>query len=231
MPTIDRFAQQSRGLQVVSPPGPESIAAPARPTRVCFLIDRLSTAGTESQLLALIRHLDRSRVTPYLCLLDGEDASSRALEPADCPVLRLGVKSLHHLRTIRQAALFRRFLRREQIDVLQVYFPDSTYFGVPIARLAGVRHIVGTRFNLGYWMTPLHRWLGHKGGRASDGDHAQSQILRQQRPAALRRHQHHHQLAAGGRRHRRHQPGGGEAGYHRVARPAGLHPGGGRRGA
>jgi hypothetical protein len=32
-----------------------------RPVRVCFLIDELNTAGTETQLLALIRHLDRSR--------------------------------------------------------------------------------------------------------------------------------------------------------------------------
>src|SRR5262249_15067841 len=55
---------------------------------------------------------------------------------------------------------FGRFLRHHRIDVLQVYFPDSTYLGVPVARLAGVRRIVRTRNNLGYWMTPLHRWLG-----------------------------------------------------------------------
>jgi glycosyltransferase involved in cell wall biosynthesis len=128
--------------------------------RVGFLIDRLGPAGTESQLLALIRHLDRRRVEPYLFLLDGADAVSRALEPRDCPVLRLGVRSLHKPRTLRQAWRFARFLRDEQIDILQVYFPDSTYFGVLAGRLAGVRRIIGTRFNLGYWMRPLHRWLG-----------------------------------------------------------------------
>src|SRR5262245_54454941 len=93
--------------------------------RVCFLIDRLAAAGTESQLLALIRHLDRSRVQPYLCLLDGDDPTSRALEPQDCPVLRLGVRRLARLRTIPRAWRLARFLRRERIDVLQVYFPDS----------------------------------------------------------------------------------------------------------
>ena len=64
------------------------------PVRVCFMIDRLSRAGTETQLLALVRELDRSQVQPSLVLLDGEDDLSRALEPADCPVIRLGVRKL-----------------------------------------------------------------------------------------------------------------------------------------
>jgi len=50
------------------------VSAPQRPVRVCFLIDRLAAAGTESQLVALIRNLDRQRVEPFLCLLDGTDA-------------------------------------------------------------------------------------------------------------------------------------------------------------
>ena len=128
--------------------------------RVCFLIDELATAGTETQLLALIRRLDRGRVQPYLCLLRGEAPSSRALEPDDCPVLRLGVGSLRRPATLLQAVRFIRFLRRERIDVVQAYFPDSSYFGLPAAWLAGVPHRLRTRNNLGHWLTPLHRRLG-----------------------------------------------------------------------
>ena len=76
----------------------------AEAVRVCFMIDRLTRAGTESQLLALIRELDRSRVHPSLVLLDGEDDLSRALEPADCQVLRLGVRKLVSLSTVRATA-------------------------------------------------------------------------------------------------------------------------------
>jgi glycosyltransferase involved in cell wall biosynthesis len=133
---------------------------PGRPVRVCFLIDRLLVGGTESQLLALIRRLDRSRVRPYLCLLDGEDAVSRALEPDDCPLLRLGVRALLRPSAAVQAWGLARFLRRERIDVLQVYFPDSTYLGVLAGRLAGVPFVVRTRNNLGHWLTPVHRRLG-----------------------------------------------------------------------
>jgi glycosyltransferase involved in cell wall biosynthesis len=132
------------------------------------MIDGLTRAGTETQLVALIRHLDRRRVEPFLCLLNGEDEHARSLEPADCPVIRLGVRSLHHPATLGKAYRLARFLRRQRIDVLQAYFPDSTYLGVAVARLAGVPHVVRTRNNLGYWMTPLHRWLGRVCNRWTD---------------------------------------------------------------
>lgn len=131
-----------------------------RPVRVCFLIDELAPAGTEGQLLALIRRLDRRRVWPYLCLLRGDKAVSQAMEPDDCPILRLQVGALHHPRTLPQAWRFWRWLRRERIDVVQAYFPDSSYFGIPLAWLAGVPHRIRTRNNLGHWLTPRHRRLG-----------------------------------------------------------------------
>jgi glycosyltransferase involved in cell wall biosynthesis len=52
--------------------------------------------------------------------------------------------------------------------VVQVYFLDSAYFGVPIARLAGVRRVIRVRNNLGHWLTPIHRWLGRIVGRLAD---------------------------------------------------------------
>src|SRR5579875_3020105 len=132
-------------------------AASPRPVRVCFVIDELALAGTESQLLALIRHLDRHRIWPYLCLLRGDNPLSQALEPDDCPILRLGVGSLHHPRTLLRMGRFVRFLRREHIDVVQTYFADSSYFGILGAWLAGVPHRIRTRNNLGHWLTPFHR--------------------------------------------------------------------------
>src|SRR5438046_2486567 len=81
-------------------------APPRRPVRVCFLIDNLSRAGTEMQLLALLRAFDRTRVEPSLVLLDGEDDVSRSLEPDHCPVLRLGVKSFASRRVVSAARAF-----------------------------------------------------------------------------------------------------------------------------
>jgi glycosyltransferase involved in cell wall biosynthesis/fucose 4-O-acetylase-like acetyltransferase len=130
------------------------------PVRVCFMIDTLKVGGVESQLLLLLRQLDRSRIQPYLCLLDGCGEASRSLEPSDCPVLRLGVRSLHHPSSLLRALQLARFLRHHRIDVLQLFFADSTYFGAPVGRIAGVPVIVRSRLDIGFWVRPIDRWLG-----------------------------------------------------------------------
>ena len=157
-----------------------------RPLRVCFVIDRLRVAGTEKQLLTMIHGLNRSLVSPYLCLLDGEDPVSRSLEPESCPVLRLGVRCLRRPRALRQAWRFARFLRRERIDAVQTHFPDSTYFGVLVARLAGVRLVIGTQRNSGSGMRPIDRWLGRVCRRLIDVTVANSEACRQRAIAQLR---------------------------------------------
>jgi glycosyltransferase involved in cell wall biosynthesis len=147
--------------------------------RICFMIDQLGRGGTECQVLALIRGLDRGRVRPSLCLLNGDDVESRSLEPDDCPVLRLGVRSLRHVATPLKALRLARFLRRERVDMLHVYFPDSTYLGALVARLAGVRCVVRNRRDLGYWMTPAHRRLGRLYNRLVDATLANCNECRQ----------------------------------------------------
>jgi L-malate glycosyltransferase len=130
-----------------------------RPARICFLIDNLSRAGTESQLLMLLRGLDRSRIQPYLVLLDGAGAASQELEPRGCPTLRLGFRSFFHPSFISTLWQLVRFLRREKTDILQLCFRDSTYFGVLAGTIARVKRIVLTRRNVGHWMTARDRRL------------------------------------------------------------------------
>jgi glycosyltransferase involved in cell wall biosynthesis len=147
----------ARRSLVPSSPAP---VAPGEPIRVCYMIDRLSRAGTESQLVALVRELDRSRVRPSLVLLDGEDDLSRALEPDDCPVIRLGVRRLCSRAALRAAWRLRAFWAEHRPHILQTYFLDPAYFGIPLAKLCGIRAVVRVRNNLGYWVTPRHRVLG-----------------------------------------------------------------------
>lgn len=129
-----------------------------RPVRVCYLIDNLARAGTESQLLALIQYLNPNRALPYLCLLDGSGQVSRELEPTNCPILRLGMTGLCRPRSLWKGYQLFRFLKRNKIDVLQTFFPDSTYLGATIGKLAGVPIIVRAQNNLGHWITPRYRF-------------------------------------------------------------------------
>src|SRR5574340_228365 len=138
---------------------PSNMSA-SRPIRVCFMIDRLSPGGTELQLLQLIERLDRSLVEPYLCLLNGRGEQFGLLDRVDCPVLRLRLRALLRPSSFLCAWRFARFLRRERIDVLQLYFHDSTCFGLPIARLVRVPCLVRTRRSLERGERRIDRWLG-----------------------------------------------------------------------
>lgn len=122
-----------------------------RPVRVCYVIDRLSRAGTEMQLVTLIRGLDRRRVEPQLVLLDGEDELSRSLEPTNCPVVRLGVRRLWSRTAWQAAGRLRDFWQQQRPDIVQVYFLDAAYFAVPLARWCGIPHVIRVQNNLGYW--------------------------------------------------------------------------------
>lgn len=140
--------------------GEQASPAPDQPVRVCFVIDWLGIGGTETQLLALIRNLDRSRISPYLVLLYKDTEQSREVIPPDCPVLRLNVDKLRKPSTLSRIVRMVRFLEAEKIDILQPYLANSTYFSVLTGFLARVPSIIRTRNNINHWMTPAHRRLG-----------------------------------------------------------------------
>ena len=123
------------------------------PLRICYVIDNLSRAGTEMQLRLLLQSLDRSLVTPHLCLLNGESEGSRGLEPDDITITRLGIQRLASFPAFVGALRFRTFLKQNRIQIIQSFFPDSIRFASPIAKLCGVREVLGTRRNIGHWMT------------------------------------------------------------------------------
>ena len=134
----------------------------------------------------MIDGFDRRRVRPYLCLLDGEDALSLP-GAGGLPDPSPGPANLLHLSSIRKAWTLGRFIRNHRIDVMQTHFPDSTYFGVPAARLAGVPRVVRGRRDLGYWMRPLDRRLGRLTDYLVDATLVNSQnvldsVLRDERP-------------------------------------------------
>jgi L-malate glycosyltransferase len=184
-----QIKQRGIGKHVVmlmqSPSAPsESPVAPTevpleRPLRVCFMIDNLRVAGVESQLLLLLNRLDRSRIQPCLCILNGASEASRSLEPGDCPVLRLEVKALHHPSSLPRSLRLARFLRRERIDVLQTFFADSTYLGVLAGKLARVPCIVRSRLDIGFWVRPIDRLLGRICSRLVDATVANCEAARQ----------------------------------------------------
>lgn len=123
--------------------------------KIAFVIDTIEspTAGTEKQLLMLIKHLDRSRFQPYLCVL----RTSAWLENEFrlCQFFVAGVNSFKNITGLKGIFSLSQFLKREKIAIVQTHFRDSSITGILAARLAGVKTIIGTRRNQGYWLTSL----------------------------------------------------------------------------
>lgn len=122
------------------------------PIRICFIIDSLSLGGTESQLLMLLRHLDRMKVEPFLVLLDGSDEESIAMKPDNCLVRQLGIKKIRSISALQKARDFRFFLKKKRIDIIQAYFPASTFFAALNGKICRVPLFFGARRNIGHWM-------------------------------------------------------------------------------
>jgi glycosyltransferase involved in cell wall biosynthesis len=135
--------------------------------KIAFVIDSIvsPTAGTEKQLLFLLRHLDRNKFEPYLCCLQ----SSHWLENDFdiCPLYIIKVRSFRNPLSFFRLWRFAKFLRREKVDIVQTHFRDGNLAGIISGKLARVKKIISTRRNIGYWhnrleiliLKFLNRWI------------------------------------------------------------------------
>jgi L-malate glycosyltransferase len=118
--------------------------------RVLYVIGSMGNglAGTERNLLTIIRHLDRQKFEPYLITLQ------------DCEYYRAGkfdceTACWHCNRVLSTAFIAKRsqlvdFMREKAIDVVQTFFLEAHLLAGSAARKAGVRAVVSSRRNLGY---------------------------------------------------------------------------------
>ena len=150
-----------------------------RTVKVCFVIENLIPAGTELWILRLIERLDRTRVEPLLCVVDGADRSSQRLEPLDCPTIRLGLSTLKTPKLFAAAWRFHKFLRQHHVDVVQVHHADPSYLGIPVAKLARVPKVLQTKYDVGYWLKGSDLWMHRVARRWVDGTIANCEACRQ----------------------------------------------------
>jgi glycosyltransferase involved in cell wall biosynthesis len=126
-----------------------------RRIRVMFVIDSLnSEAGTEKQLIAVIRGMDESRFElTAACIEDGEPL--RRLAPTAVSLV-FPFTSVFSLRGLLQMLRLRREIRRLQIDILHTFMVRATILGVLAARGSGCNLVLTSRRNLGHWYSPFY---------------------------------------------------------------------------
>jgi len=134
---------------------------------VVFILDRFddASAGTESQIVLLLRLLDRTRFTPRVALLRGPDGLSRYVDDVRVDVLDIG--PIRSPRSWNRAWRFARSARRGGGRIAHIWFNDaSVLFPFPLW-LAGFRVVVSRR-DLGFWYTPALLRLLRLAGRFVD---------------------------------------------------------------
>lgn len=124
-----------------------------RRLRIAFLIDSVgNSAGTENQVIALLRSIDRSRFELHLCCL--ESSPNLAELSAVCHVVVFPLHSVFSPGGLKQCLRLRSYINRNRIDVLHTFMLRSNIAGVLAASWSHCRAIVASRRNLGYALTP-----------------------------------------------------------------------------
>lgn len=138
---------------------------------VLYLIDNFcSVGGTERHLLQLTTLLDRSRFRPLVLVFDLRDNHLiRAMREGDVPVIDFPVGRYYTPRAARKAIDLSRLIRKHKVDIVQTYHFKSDTYGVAVARLSGVKHIISSRRDLGDLKSPWHLFLNRRLDRLIDG--------------------------------------------------------------
>jgi len=122
-----------------------------QPIKIVYIIDSMnSVSGTEKQLIQMMSHLNKHLFKPILICLRKPSAVFDYNE-SDFEYIELNVPKLLSMNGIIQFNKLVKFLRKEKIDIVQTFFFDSCLFGVLAARVAGVKKIISSRRDMGFW--------------------------------------------------------------------------------
>lgn len=121
--------------------------------KIAYIIDTIvvETAGTEKQLLLLLNNLNREKFKPYLCVLHRSDWLDYNYQGD--PYFLAQITSFKTFSALTGILGLAQFLKRERIDIVQTFFSDANKAGILAARIAGIKCIVSSRRNQGYWHT------------------------------------------------------------------------------
>jgi len=135
------------------PEGQNQVFASSGKINIAFIIDTIQspTAGTEKQLVFLLKQLNREKFNPFLCVLQSSEWLEK--EFSICPLFIAGIDSLKQVKSWRGIISLVHFLKKQRISVVQTFFEDANRIGILTASLAGIRTIISSKRNQGYFTT------------------------------------------------------------------------------
>jgi len=131
--------------------------------KIAYVIDYLAAAngGTEGQLLALLKNLDRREFEPHLVYFR-ESPLTKDIG-FELQKHKFDVKSVNSPRFLLEIWKFANICRKLKFDIVQTFFVDANIFGTIGATIGGCRNIISSRRNIGHWhnrkFVVVLRWL------------------------------------------------------------------------
>jgi glycosyltransferase involved in cell wall biosynthesis len=148
--------------------------------RILFLVDELegiSAGGSERQVLQLIDLLRNAEHEVSLAVFRKSEWLKR--ENKAYSIHFCDLTSLISLKGILRMCQLVRWIRRERFDIVQTMFREANLIGPPLAKIAGVSVILGSRRNLNYSMTSTVALLQSISNRFATRLVANSEAVRQ----------------------------------------------------
>ncbi|MCM8775447.1 MAG: glycosyltransferase [Candidatus Omnitrophica bacterium] len=115
------------------------------------MIDKLETAGTQAELLELVQNLDPLKYRPFVIALTGGGPLAGHFRIAGIEPTVLHVRKVYGWRAVKAVFYLVNFMKREGIHLVQTHFLHADCLGLLAGRLAGVKKIIFSRRDEGFW--------------------------------------------------------------------------------
>lgn len=118
---------------------------------ILFLIDKLVPAGTQTNLLQIVKRLNRDQFNPkVIALVEGgelfDEFKSCGVEPI---VLKVG--KVYGPSGFKALSFLIKYMKREEIDIVQTHFLHADILGTLAAKMAGISKVITARRDEGFW--------------------------------------------------------------------------------
>lgn len=151
-----------------------------RKTRVLVFTNCFRIGGSERQAVELVKQLDRARFDPMVACFRNVGPLIDDLNGYLADVQSFPLTGFRNMTAVREATKFLKFLGRTRIDVLQSFDFYSNLFAIPLARLAGVPVILGSRRDEGSMRTPAQQRAERWSYTLASGVVANAQAIKDQ---------------------------------------------------
>ncbi len=156
-----------------------------KPIKIAYLIDTISSdlAGTEKQLLEIIRRLDKDVFEPHLiCLYSSEWLEENTLP---CSLHVLGYNGLTKIGIFKVIRELKNIINEQHINIVQTFFVDSIFVGYLAAIFGDFKPVLlSSRGDIGLgqddlWYHTLFKTVQPLINRRFDGIVANSQKVKE----------------------------------------------------